>query len=62
MKVTIDMPDDIEIATLTLIGGALRNNVSVHAFLCKGADHITIETRGSDRMIASNEEKKDGAK
>ena len=59
MKVTIDMPDDIEVATLTLIGGTFRNQVSVHAFICKGADHVTIETRGSDRMIVNDGERND---
>lgn len=60
MKVTINMPDDIEVATLTLIGGIFRSQISVHAFLVKDADHVTIETRGTDRMIVSHDERKDG--
>ena len=60
MKVTIDMPDDIEAVTLTLIGGTFRNQISVHAFLCKDAEHVTIEARGSERMIVNDGERKDG--
>ena len=60
MKVTIDMPDDIEAVTLTLIGGTFRNQISVHAFITNGADHVTIETKGTDRMIVSHDERKDG--
>ena len=59
MKVTIDMPDDIEIASITLIGGTFRNSVSVHAFTCKDEDHVTIETRGDERMIVDDGERKD---
>ena len=61
MKVTIDMPDDIEVVTLTLVGGTFRNQISVHAFLVKGADHVTIETKGTDRMIVSHDERNEGA-
>lgn len=50
-KITVELPDDVEAMTLTLIGGTLRSLISVHAFSCRGTDHITIESNGKERKL-----------